>query len=534
MTVIKTCTSVIGDCYQCNTSCVTPSRIEKDSVVTSLDTAIILKLHATTLQETEPVINYSNNDNGQKDRIRGHALIAQNGKDCDAVNSVVSKKRRLSSNESVEVESSRNIAAAAVLNSKRTPYIPEPLLGTLLAPFLDDRETFNNFKLSSREVYTSCRNIPAPWPRQQVQCNGVVQAVIFSPSGELLAFSSDSALTLLDRQTGNRRTLYAPSKITSLAFAPGGRYLASGQHPMENQPLHDRNIAVCLWDLHDLLKDNGITSGTSNHSWCQVLYRYGGAHSVAFSHTGELLASGGMGMMVHLWKREMYHVPDKQQWQHHHFTYERSQSGMSNWIYQVKFSPDGKYLAAVGEGEQAFWLWDIQNDFAATLFNDLDNAHQETVHCIDFTPDGKFLISGSDDETIRVWDLSPTNHKNEQDATWTPRCCRIMEGNQCSVWALACAPASKDVSKRGGDDETLIVSGSKDKDSGDGRVLRLWSLETGKTVRILRGHCGYITSIAFSPSGNTIASGSFDERVMTHRVESETTELQRRRSGAQC
>ncbi|KAL3911415.1 MAG: hypothetical protein SGILL_007290 [Bacillariaceae sp.] len=357
----------------------------------------------------------------------------------------------------------------------------------------------------------------------QVQCDGVVQAVTFSPSGELLAFSSESKLTLLDRQTGNRRVLQAPSKITSLAFAPGGRYLASGQRPVENQPLHDRNIAVCLWDLQDLFQDNSNTSGASDHKWCQALYRNGGAHSVAFSHNGELLACGGMDMTVNLWRRVTHQVQVKQQRkEHQRFCFERSLAGMENWIYQVKFSPNGKYLAAVGEGEQAFWLWDLQNNYAATVMNDLEDCHKETVHCIDFTANGKYLVSGSDDETIRVWDLAPLvkNDDGGDDQVSSPspppppRCCKILTGNQCSVWALACAPASNDHATTA-NNETLIVSGAKDKDS---RVLRLWSLESGKTVRILKGHAAYVTSIAFSPSGNTVASGSFDQRVMTHRV----------------
>jgi WD40 repeat protein len=114
-----------------------------------------------------------------------------------------------------------------------------------------------------------------------------------------------------------------------------------------------------------------------------------------------------------------------------------------------------------------------------------------------------------------------------------------LEGNQCSVWALKTSPSkalyhqlcrgsgldcydqsivsSSFTTTAEEDDYTVIVSGGKDKDTGE-RVLRIWSLAKGTTVRTLRGHSNYITSIAFSPSGDTIASGSFDNKLMTHRV----------------
>mmetsp|Transcript_5696 Transcript_5696/g.10610 ORF Transcript_5696/g.10610 Transcript_5696/m.10610 type:complete len:525 (+) Transcript_5696:40-1614(+) len=433
------------------------------------------------------------------------------------------KKRRLVIPPSFDEEESvlTTITTATSADSQpeaieaATACIPESLLGPLVASFLADRETYNNFKLSSREVYESCRNIPAPWPRKQLECRGVVQAVIFSPSGEILAFAYDDRIGLLDRQTGKRWTLQAPSRVTSLDFSPcdNGRYLASGQRP--SNALSDSNIAVCIWDLDCLTAKQNYKacvsdSGDCNIQCCQVLYQYGGSHSVSFSHDGELLASGGIDQTVHLWKKQSTKTGPK--YKHTH-----SLNGMSNWIYNVKFSPNTKYLAAVGESETAVWLWDLDSYSSILLNDDKKSSHRETIHCIDFTANGKYLVSGSDDETIRVWDLQ--QHP--------PRCSMVLEGNQCSVWALACSPSKSILHHRSScnhnpaeesvADESLVVSGGRDRDSGE-RVLRIWSLESGTTVRMLRGHSDYITSIAFSPSGNTIASGSFDNNLMTHRM----------------
>lgn len=423
----------------------------------------------------------------------------------DATSSATNEIQNVSANHSSIDATSRSVPV-----DPSTPKIPEALIGALIAPFLSDRHTFNNLMLSSRDVYRTCLDIPAPWPRQQLSCGGVVQAVTFSPSGGLLAYTSDdTVIVLLNRQTGQRLRLQAASKVTSLAFAPSGDMLASGQQPLlDNGPLSDENIAVCLWDLrpacfwddiHDLTNDNG-DSGCC----CQELYQYGGAHSVSFSADGKVIASGGMDQTVHLWQRHFEQDDSvKESMSAARYRYHRSLSGLSNWIYNVKFSPNGKYLAAVGEGETEIWLWNIQQDYALTVLDDEDGKarHEETIHCIDFSANGKYLVSGSDDETIRVWDLD------------TLSCHRVLEGNGCPVWTLACSPCKADHSG----DNTLIVSGGKDKDTGD-RFLRLWSLETGETDRILRGYLDHATSVAFSPSGNTIASGSFDHQLMIHRV----------------
>ena len=56
-------------------------------------------------------------------------------------------------------------------------------------------------------------------------------------------------------------------------------------------------------------------------------------------------------------------------------------------------------------------------------------------------------------------------------------------------------------------DGNTIVSGSHDK------TVRLWNANTGEQLRILEGHWNYVYSVAFSPDGNTIASGSYDRTV---------------------
>ncbi|OCH85338.1 hypothetical protein OBBRIDRAFT_321306 [Obba rivulosa] len=113
-------------------------------------------------------------------------------------------------------------------------------------------------------------------------------------------------------------------------------------------------------------------------------------------------------------------------------------------------------------------------------------GHDSSVFCVAFSPDGKRVISGSEDRTIRIWDA-------ETGRTMTGP----FNGHRDRVCSVACSPDGK-----------RVVSGSSDK------TIRIWDAETGRTVvGPLNGHEGSTTSVAFSPDGKRVVSGSFDKTI---------------------
>ena len=71
------------------------------------------------------------------------------------------------------------------------------------------------------------------------------------------------------------------------------------------------------------------------------------------------------------------------------------------WFNAVTFSPDGRYIAA-RHIYDALWIWDSRtHKLVAKL-----QGHIAGVSCIEFTPDGQGLMYGSDDWTIKYWDIS--------------------------------------------------------------------------------------------------------------------------------
>ena len=144
--------------------------------------------------------------------------------------------------------------------------------------------------------------------------------------------------------------------------------------------------------------------------------------------------------------------------------------GHSDSVTSVAFSPDGKQVVS-GSGDETVRLWDTAT---GALLQTLE-GHTRSVTSVAFSPDGKQVVSGSDDGTVRLWDT----------ATGAPL--QTLEGHSEYVTSVAFSPDGKQV-----------VSGS-----GDGTV-RLWDTATGAPLQTLKGHTRSVSSVAFSPDGKLL------------------------------
>jgi WD40 repeat protein len=115
-------------------------------------------------------------------------------------------------------------------------------------------------------------------------------------------------------------------------------------------------------------------------------------------------------------------------------------------------------------------------------------GHTNTVNTLSFKPGSSTLASGSDDDTIRIWDLT-------WDA-WKNKPVRTLRGHRNNVESVAWSP-----------DGTLLASGSRD------RTVRLWNPDNGANTAILRGHTNIVNSVAWSPDGTLLASASRDDTI---------------------
>ncbi|KAG0055956.1 general transcription repressor [Gryganskiella cystojenkinii] len=160
-------------------------------------------------------------------------------------------------------------------------------------------------------------------------------------------------------------------------------------------------------------------------------------------------------------------------------------------VTSVAISPDGRLVAA-GSLDRMVRVWDTHS---GKLLEKLE-GHKESVYSVVFTPDGKTLISGSLDKTLKAWDLNLSGWYHGQNNGRRTICKSTFTGHKDFVLSVAVSPDGK-----------WVVSGSKD------RGVQFWDPNTTNVQFMLQGHKNSVISVALSPQGTYFATGSGDTRA---------------------
>jgi len=258
--------------------------------------------------------------------------------------------------------------------------------------------------------------------------------------------------------TGHSGTL---SSVNALAISPDDYTLASAS---------DDKI-IKLWDLNT----QKVLATLSGHSQA--------VKSVAFSPDGKILATAGDDKTIKLWQVETLQEI---------CTLLRHLQAVKS----VAFSPDGQILAS-GSWDKTIKLWDVNTGTEICTLT----GHQLKVNSVAFSPQGQLLASASYDRTIRLWQIPK---RGEGTLIQNRPCYSLLSTLSGHAWAVLTVAFSPD--------GQILATGSDDN------TIKLWEVNTGQLICTLVGHSWSVVAVAFTADGETLLSASCDKTVKLWRL----------------
>jgi WD40 repeat protein/tRNA A-37 threonylcarbamoyl transferase component Bud32 len=320
----------------------------------------------------------------------------------------------------------------------------------------------------------------------------MVPCVVFGPDGRYIASGSlDKTIKIWNGETGTEiKTLHADAWVYCLSFSPDGRYLVSG----------DSAAKIKIWESH------------SGHQIMNVERGEIGVSALAYSPNGQQIAyraaSGEFGVLnIHTGEDSFaFRIP-----------------GGRKPPRMVRFSSDGKWILTDGsQGE--IQIVDATKGNVHRIIRDSNGTHMKTAL---FTQDGKNVVSGDSAGAIRKWDIdrgtelmSIRAHRGQIISLSCPPDGTILASGGLDglvkIWSM---PGGAELGVLNGHARDVMSvafhpDGRRVVSTDSAGAIKLWVTDGDRERRVLQCHEGLVRCMTFSPDSRFVAScGIWDSRI---------------------
>jgi WD40 repeat protein len=328
----------------------------------------------------------------------------------------------------------------------------------------------------------------------------------FSPDGKQIAVAygylnqSERGITIWDAETGAMLRQFSEhaSTVASIEWDSLGRRVLTASYDSTAR-IHDAETGDCLMTFagktkilrHAALSPDGKRLVTGDYGnkvnvWNaetgvleQSLKHTGYVYTVAISPDSRTIAAGARSDQIKLWDAKTGNEL-------------RTFRGHSSTVFALAFNPNG--LLASASADRTIRIWNPKTGAQLQALS----GHENYVVSLAFSADGKRLVSGSYDNTVRVWELYGYGQY---------RLRRKLTGHYDSVYSVAISP-----------DGSKAASASRDG------TVRVWDIETGRAQTLTADiFMNGMWSVAFSPDDRFIIAGSTNGQILRYEIDDEGT-----------
>jgi len=361
--------------------------------------------------------------------------------------------------------------------------------------------------------------------------NEDVNAVSFSSDGDWLVSGGDDMKIILWSSEGEKLSeVTTDKKITALTTHP--ELTTHDNVPVLASGNEDGGVTLWLIDSNHMLKEyhtfriRNYSDNVLETPYTKKLHKEQiSDKGLAFNNDGSLLISASYDGTLHLWDVKTKNLVNS--------TVHNSK------IYSIKISSNDKTLIISGDSNEIY-LRDFESvkNSNITPQSYIFKGHKGKVFSADFSADGRYIISGSVDGDLRLWDIENNitlkvvqAHESyiTDIAVQNDKVFSVNKDGAIKYWNIELPRYQKIINFQEEQEKSISTAISPDGKyvvvGFEDGTLRLYSLPDGKLLSEEQEHLDRVRSLAFNKEGNLLASVSYDKVLTLWQIESDGLQI---------